>query len=179
MCSNTIDYLGRVCRDTGQNIYLYKNQAEILPLGFVDDLNGIAKCGVDSFNMNIFFNTQVELKKLTFHTDANGGPNKCVRMHVGKRAHPCYPLRVHDQKMTEATEITYLGDVICSDGRNLKNVQNRTQKGIGLMCQIIKMIHTISLGSYTVEIFPLLRNSIFINGMLTNTEVWFDLNKID
>ena len=177
LCSNTIDYLGRVCRDTGQNIYLYKNRAEILPLGFVDDLNGIAKCGVDSLNMNIFFNTQVELKKLTFHTDANGGPSKCVRMHVGKRAHPCYPLRVHDQKMTEATEITYLGDVICSDGRNLKNVHNRTRKGIGLMCQIIKMIHTISLGSYTVEIFLLLRNSLFINGMLTNAEVWFDLKK--
>ena len=177
LCSNTIDYLGRTCRDTGQNLYLYKNRTEILPLGFVDDLNGISKCGLDAVNLNIFFNTQVEMKKLTFHTDPNGGPSKCVRMHVGKRTHPCLPLKVHNQKMSEVTEITYLGDVICSDGRNHKNIQNRVRKGTGLICQIMKLLHNTSLGPYTVEISLLLRNSIFISGMLTNAEIWFDLKK--
>ena len=99
--SNTIDYLGRACRDTGTNIYLYINRTEIFPLGFVDDLNRIAKCGRNSLNLNIFLNAQVELKKLTFHTDANGGSSKCVRMHVGRREHPCIPLMVHNQKMSE------------------------------------------------------------------------------
>ena len=89
--SNTIDYLGRACRDTGTNIYLYINRTEIFPLGFVDDLNRIAKCGRNSLNLNIFLNAQVELKKLTFHTDANGGSSKCVTMHVGKREHPSLP----------------------------------------------------------------------------------------
>jgi len=79
--------------------------------------------------------------------------------------------------MSEVNEITYLGDVICADGRNQKNIQNRTRKGTGLMCQIIKILHTVSFGSYTVEISLLLRNALFINGMLTNSEVWFGLRK--
>ena len=177
LCSNTIDHIGRTCRDTGKNIYLYKNRTEILPLGFVDDLSGISKCGLSSLNLNIFFNAQVELKKLAFHTDSSGSSSKCVRMHVGKQVHKCLPLKVHNQKMSDVSEITYLGDVICADGRNLQNVHNRTKKGTGLICQIIKILHTISFGSHTVEISLLLRNAIFINGMLTNAEVWFDLKK--
>ena len=33
----------------------------------VDDYLGIVKCGEDSVDLNIFFNTQIEMKKLEFH----------------------------------------------------------------------------------------------------------------
>jgi hypothetical protein len=46
---------------------LYKNTVRILPLAFVDDLNGIAKCGFESIALNTFLTTQLELKKLRFH----------------------------------------------------------------------------------------------------------------
>ena len=45
-------------------MYSYKNQAMVLPLAMVDDLMGIANCGLDSFNLNIFINTQVEQSKM-------------------------------------------------------------------------------------------------------------------
>ena len=48
MCSNTIDSIGRKCQLRGEHIYLYKNRTEVLPLAFVDDLNGVARCGKES-----------------------------------------------------------------------------------------------------------------------------------
>ena len=35
LCSNSIDTLGKKCRDRGEHIYLYKKTARILPLAFV------------------------------------------------------------------------------------------------------------------------------------------------
>ena len=45
LCSNSIDMIGKKCRDRGENYYLYKNSARIFPLAFVDDLSGISRCG--------------------------------------------------------------------------------------------------------------------------------------
>ena len=63
LCSNSIDSLGKKCRDRGEHIYLYKSIASILPLAFVDDLNAITKCGHEAVSMNTFLTTQIELKK--------------------------------------------------------------------------------------------------------------------
>ena len=69
---------------------MYKNRAEVLPLGFVDDLTGVAKCGTESKKLNIFINTQIEMKKLTFHTASSPSESsKCVRMHVGRSHGSC------------------------------------------------------------------------------------------
>ena len=138
----------------------------------MDDLNGISKCGDDSRNLNIFLNTQIETKKLTFHTASGNKPSKCVRMHVGKSLQPCQALKVHDEIMADVTEISYLGDKITADGKNSRNVQDRTQKGVGLVCQIQKVLNSLNLGSFTIEILLLLRNSILINGMLTNIIIY-------
>ena len=84
LCSNTIDTIGKKCRDNGKNYYLYKKTAKILPLGFVDDLNGISKCGEDSLSLNTFINCQIELKKLRFHTADAKGKSKCHKLPIGK-----------------------------------------------------------------------------------------------
>ena len=122
LCSNTMDSIGRKCRDKGKHIYLYKNRTSILPLGFVDDLNGIAKCGSESHELNLYLNTQVELKKLRFHCDKNGTSSKCVKMHVGKARSSCPNLKVHDNLINNVSEISYLGDTITADGKNVKNM---------------------------------------------------------
>ena len=54
LCSNSIDTIGKKCRDRGENIYVYKNSAKVLPLGFVNDMNGIAKCGIKSLSHTSF-----------------------------------------------------------------------------------------------------------------------------
>ena len=165
LCSNTMDTIGRKCKLRGNNIYLYKKRAEVLPLAFVDDLNVIAKCGTDSLKLNIFLNTSIELKKLSFHKADKSGPSKCVRMHVGKSNHSCPSLKVVNEKMGDVKEICYLGDKVSSDGRNNINVKDRTRKGLGLTCQIMKILRSVSLGPYTVEVGLLLWNAILINGM--------------
>ena len=48
LCSNSMDTLGKKCKQRGEHYYVYKNSARIFLLAFVDDLNGIAKCGFDS-----------------------------------------------------------------------------------------------------------------------------------
>ena len=73
LCSNHIDTLGRSCSRTGQNMYMYKNQVKVVPLAMVDDLLGVANCGHDSLALNTFINTQIELKKLRFHTTDKHG----------------------------------------------------------------------------------------------------------
>ena len=82
LCSNHIDTLGRRCRDKGEHLYNYKDQVEVLPLAMVDDLVGIANCGHSSLALNTFINSQIELKKLTFHTPDANGKSKCNVMHV-------------------------------------------------------------------------------------------------
>ena len=82
LCSNTIDTIGKKCRDRGEHTYLYKGKARILPLAFVDDLNGISKCGFDSLALNTFINTQIELKKLKFHVPDSKGKTKCHKLHI-------------------------------------------------------------------------------------------------
>ena len=61
-CSNHIDALGRRCSSTGEYMYTYKNQVEVLPLAMVDELLGIASCGHNSLALNTFINTKIELK---------------------------------------------------------------------------------------------------------------------
>ena len=51
-CSIQIDTLGKECLSTGEGIFKYKNCLPVQPLGMVDDVLGIAKCGTDSIKLN-------------------------------------------------------------------------------------------------------------------------------
>ena len=83
-CSVSIDTLGKLCTERGENLYKYKELVNIVPLAMVDDLLGIAPCGIKSLEMNTFINTQIEMKRLKFHTPDAQGKTKCHKMHVGR-----------------------------------------------------------------------------------------------
>ena len=51
LCSNSLDTIGKKCRDRGEHYYLYKKTA--IAIAFVDDLNGIYKCGMESVKQNV------------------------------------------------------------------------------------------------------------------------------
>ena len=125
LCSNSLDTLGKKWRDRGEHCYLYKKVSRILPLAFVDDLNGISKCGMESLSLNTFINTQIELKKLQFHVPDSKGKTKSHKLHIGKKRGMCPTLKVHGTIMPEVTEETYLGDILSSDGKNTKNVKQK------------------------------------------------------
>ena len=174
LCSNSIDMIGKKCRDRGENYYLYKNSARIFPLAFVDDLSGISRCGSQSQSLNTFINTQIELKKLRFHTTDAHGKSKCHKLHIGKQSRDCPVLKVHGTVMKEIKDDRYLGDILSSDGKNTKHIKDRISKGVGIIAHIFNLLEVISFGQYHFEIAVLLRNTMLINGTLTNAEVWYN-----
>ena len=151
----------------------------VLPLAMVDDINAISECGLDSVNLNTFINSQMELKKLRFHVPDMDGKSKCHKMHVGRKKEMCPELRVHGTVMETVTEDMYLGDLISSDGKNKKNVEKRISKGLGIITQVINLLETISFGQHYIEIALLLRESLFLNGILFNAEVWYGMTKFE
>ena len=140
LCSNSIDMIGKKCRDRGKNYYLYKNAVRILPLAFVDDLSGITKCGSHSLSLNTFINTQIELKKLRFHTADARGNSKCHKLHIGKETRECPVLKVHGTPMQEVKDDRYLGDILSCDGKNTKNIKDRISKGVGNIANIFNLL---------------------------------------
>ena len=70
----------------------------------------------------------------------------------------------------------YLGDIICKDGTNKKNIEARKGKGTGIKNQIMDILDDICFGPYTFEVSLVLRDSLLINGILTNSEAWLALS---
>ena len=160
-------------------MYKYKYKVDIVALAMVDDLLGIAPCGLESLALNTFINVQIEMKKLKFHTPGPEGKTKCHKIHIGRKNEFCPTLLVHDTVMPEVASDTYLGDVISGDGSNKLNIQSRVSKGLGKIAQIISMVEKISLGRHYFKVAFLLRESIFLSSVLTNSEVWYGVTKTD
>ena len=175
-CSNSIDSLGKKSMKKGENLYNYRG-VDVPLLGCVDDILGAAECGMKSTDLNIFITTQVELKKLRFHVPDSNGKSKCHKIHVGKSHETCPELMVHGTTMMPVTSAKYLGDILSGDGRNTLNIESRVSKGLGILSQIDNLLDTISLGHHYFEIALLLRESMLINGILTNAQIWYGLTE--
>ena len=176
-CSNSMDRIGKKAVEKDKNLYTYKDKVKIMPLAMVDDLLAVAKCGEDSRNVNITINAEIEMKKLRFHIPDEEGKSKCHVMHIGKDTMECQKLEVHGSPMEVVDSDTYLGDIIASNGKNTLNIENRVAKGLGIVSQIMDLLKNTSFGIHYFEIAALLRESMFVNGLLTNCEVWHGLTE--
>ena len=156
-CSLSIDKLGRECIKRREHLYKYKDNVDVVTLAMVDDLLGIAPCGLESIALNTFINVQIEMKKLKFHTPGPDGKTKCHKIHVGKKSEFCPTLLVHNTIMPAVSSDVYLGDVISGDGSNKLNIENRVAKGLGKIAEIMSVIGKISLGKHYFKIATLLR----------------------
>ena len=178
-CSNSIDTLGKKSFNTGEHLFTYKELVKIMPLSMVDDLLAVARCSKESLEVNTYINAQIELKKLRFHTPDKIGKSKCHVIHISKKNHLCPTLMVHGTVMEKVTEDTYLGDIISHDGKNSKNIDNRVAKGLGIITDIMNILEKVSLGQHYFRIGLLLRESLFLNGILTNAEIWYGITKAE
>ena len=79
--------------------------------------------------------------------------------------------------MGEVESDEYLGDIIANNGKNTKNIQTRVAKGLGIVSHIIDLLKNVSFGKHFFEIARTLRESLFVNGLLTNCEVWHNLHE--
>ena len=177
MCSNTIDKVGQKCYNRGENLYLYKNRVNVLPLAMCDDLLGISACSQSSLSLNTFINAQIELKKLKFHTPDKNGKTKCHKMHVGIKNKFCPQLKVHGTDMQKVDSDVYLGEVLSADGKNNLNIKNRIGRGLGKITEIMNILEKVTLGEHYFATAVLLRESMFLSSVLSSAEVLYGLSK--
>ena len=198
LCSKQVDQFGKECLTEDKYTYMYKGEVMIPPLSMVDDVVCISECGYKSVMMNSYIQCKTSSKKLQF------GSIKCKKIHIGKECvgYKCHPLYVDsweeneikneetgkvdiedvclgEEMMEEKDEEKYLGDIISKDGRNLKNIQNRVNKGKGIVRKIFDILEGIPFGKLYFKVAILLRNSLLVSSMLCNSEVWFNLTNSD
>ena len=165
-----MDTLGRDALETGQGIFKYKDTIDIPSLAMIDDVMGMAHCGDASIELNAIINAKMENKKLRL------GEDKCFKVHICKRGEQCNQiLKVHEATMKDASQVTYLGDVISDSGTIDATIAQRGQKAEGITTQIVSMLSSISLGNFHFDIAMVMRDALFANAIMTNAEVWHNV----
>ena len=191
LCGNLVDTFGKECLEQEKYNYSYKGEVEIPPLGMIDDLLCVSECGPSSSMVNGYINCKTNSKKLMF------GVEKCIKLHVGNKTKQfkCQDLFVDKWKeiaiqenleaeidvfegesiMKEKEAEKYLGDVISIDGRNIRNIKTRINKGAGVVRKIITMLEGIPFGKQFFNIGMILRDSLLVSSMLFNSEAWYNV----
>ena len=138
LCKTTMDKLGQLVYKRSDLTYKYKGVVEIPTLGMVDDILSVQKCSEDAVKINAVINGFIEGKKLTLSN------KKCNRIHIENKrtrnAKNCPDLKVHENQMKTSLEEKYLGDVVNTSGTIRKTVEERKNKGYGIVSVIIAIL---------------------------------------
>ena len=185
MCTSSMDRMSKECKEPA---YKYRDEVEVPKLGFVDDLIDVQTCGEKTKMMNKYTNDEINKRKLQFNGD------KTNRMHVGKDK-VCETIEIeswkevvekddrkvqyidrHDGKesIKTVTEQIYLGEVLSNDGKNLKNVEAKVGRGKGIVHEILILLNNIYFGSKHFEALKLMRESLLISVITSQSEVWIN-----
>ena len=84
-------------------------------------------------------------------------------------------VETEDHKIESSSDEKYLGDVISVDGKNTKNITARVAKAQGIVKQLRTIFEEMSYGIFVFEVAIILRNALFVNGLLTNMEASYGL----
>jgi hypothetical protein len=169
-CSVQMDTIGREALRTGFGIFKYKDVVDIPSLAMIDDILGMSSCGDASIELNAIINAKIESKKLRFSED------KCYKIHICKKTAECTQiLKVHEHDMKLVKQATYLGDVICETGTIDGTIAQRCQRAVGIITQISSLLSSVQLGNFHFDIAMVLREAQFINSIMTNSDVWHNV----
>ena len=81
--------------------------------------------------------------------------------------------------MKQSQEEKYLGDLVNTSGTIRKTVEERRDKGYGIVTEIIAILDEIPLGRYKLEIGLKLRQAMLLNGILFNSESWHSVTETE
>ena len=84
-----------------------------------------------------------------------------------------------EEEMKVKNEEKYLGDVISTDGRNIKNNNARVAKGKGITSKILSILEGIPFGKFYYEVAVILRDSLLVSSMLCNSEAWYNITNAE
>ena len=73
----------------------------------------------------------------------------------------------------------YLGDFTTVSGSNKTNLTERIAKGYAVVSEIRSILTEIPLGRYKVDVGLKLRQAMFLNAILFNSEAWHDVRISD
>ena len=105
---------------------------------------------------------------------------KCARLHISKNnCDQCAQIYVNGSHIKESEKEKYLGDYLTRFANPQATMQDRKQKGHGILSNTTALLEDIPLGSKRFEIGLTLRESWFMNGTLYNSEVWYAYNECD
>ena len=191
-CGVMVDGFGRDSLKEELEPYMYKGTVPVPLLGMVDDIFIISESGHKTSRMNGFINAKTAIKRLQFN------PEKCQVMHIGKDIpfHKKPNLVVDGWKMQEVLQIStgnktieesheeghevtesssekYFGQMLSSDGSNVKNVTNLSNKGRGMVNTIMNILNHMPGGKFHFELAVIFRKAYLISSMLTCSEVWY------
>ena len=170
-CTTTMDKIGQKAYKTGSTLYKYKGMVSVPPLGMVDDELTIAECGPNATITNSVMNTFTESKKLRF------GIKKCNKMHIGQDTLVCEDIKVHEDIGKTVVQDKYVGDVLEANGSNKANIKERVDKGYGIVNEILSILSEIPLGPFRMSVGLKLREAMFLNGVLFNSEIWYKVKE--
>ena len=173
MCTTSMDSLAKEVYSRPELLYKYKGVADIPPLLMVDDILTISKCSPTASALNATVNAFINSKKF------NLSQNKCSVIHVGKKTGSCPDSEVHGEIMHREESTDYLGDLFHASGKSKFNVIKRTAKTYAILAEIRSILTDIPLERYKTEIGLQLRQAMFVNGVLYNSEVWQGPNATD
>ena len=162
----------------------------------VDDELSINNCGLDSALSTAQLNAQSNLKKLQYNEQ------KCVKMHVGAKKTLCCDsfidtwktvsnvkeaLSVHDfidiesdmHCMQQVSEWKYLGDILSSDSKQDENIKERISRASRAAKEVSQMLEDLCLGEFFFQGANILRSSLFLSSLLSNSEAWVNLESLD
>ena len=117
-----------------------------------------------------------------------------MKMHIGKNVEECPDIFINTWKVKSANQISaasyefsdelgdtykilntknhkYLGDILSSDTKNMKNILERKRKGISIISHIKHILDEGYLGPHYFKAAIMLRESLFLNSILLNVEV--------
>ena len=104
---------------------------------------------------------------------------KSHNVHMGNPNQHCPGLKVQAKHMKQSSQEKYLGDIINKSGKTKHNIEARKAKGYGIVANILAILNEVPLGHWKIDAGLRLRQALFINGILFNSEAWHDVKEED
>ena len=93
----------------------------------------------------------------------------------GKCALPCPDLKVRKETMMKKESTRYLGQILSTQGGLQDTIEDRRQKGWGIIASIEGLLSEVDMGVHKVEAGLLLRQSLLHSSILYSAEAWSGL----
>ena len=79
--------------------------------------------------------------------------------------------------MKQSSAEKYLGDIVSDKGTIDETIKDRKLKGYSYISEIRALLSDMPFGHRRIEIGLILRDAMFANGLLCNSEVWHSITQ--